>query len=217
MAEAAAALGYEYYAITDHTPALAMVQGLDAEGFRRQRKEIDRLNARSSRFTILAGAEVDILADGSLDLDAESLAQLDVVVVSLHSRLSLSLEEQTERICRGLSHPNVDIFGHPSARLIGRRQPVAADWERIFRVAADHGVMMEINGGPDRLDLNELLARRAMEFGITLTLGTDAHRIRELQWMGWAVNQARRAWATPAHIANTRPLAEFRKLLHANR
>ncbi|HEX9895122.1 MAG TPA: DNA polymerase/3'-5' exonuclease PolX [Gemmatimonadales bacterium] len=217
MAEAAAELGYEYYAVTDHSPALAMVQGLDKAGFRRQRKRIDKFNAGSPKLTVLAGAEVDILADGSLDMDDETLRMLDLVVVSLHSRLALSQEAQTDRICRGLSHPNVDIFGHPSARLIGRRQPVAVDWERIYRTAADHGVMLEINAQPDRLDLTDLHARAAISQGIKLTLGSDAHRTKELEFMRWGVNQARRAWATPADIANTRPLAEFMRLLHGSR
>ena len=217
MADAAAALGYEYYAVTDHTPALAMVQGLDREGFRAQRKKVDQYNSGSRKLTVLAGAEVDILADGTLDLDDETLRMLDVVVVSLHSRLSLPLEAQTERICRALSHPNVDIFGHPSARLIGRRQPVAADWEKVFQTAADHGVMLEINAQPDRLDLNDVHARAALSHGIMLTLGSDAHRTRELDFMPWGVRQARRAWATAANIANTRPLHELRKLLHGTR
>jgi DNA polymerase (family X) len=217
MAEAAAELGYEYYAVTDHTPALAMVQGLDAEGFRRQRKQIDKFNARGGKLTVLAGAEVDILADGSLDLDDDTMRSLDVVVVSLHSRLSLPQEVQTERVCRALAHPNVDIFGHPTARLIGRRQPSGLDWDKVYRVAADHGVMLEINAQPDRLDLSDLHARAAISRGIRLTLGTDAHRIVELRFMHWGVEQARRAWATAADIANTRPLGEFLKLLHRQR
>jgi DNA polymerase (family 10) len=217
MADAAADRGYEYYAVTDHTPALAMVQGLDRDGFRRQRKDVEKYNARSKRLTVLAGAEVDILADGSLDLDDDTLRSLDLVVVSIHSRMTLPPEAQTERICRALSHPCVDIFGHPSARLIGRRQPIAADWEKIFRVARDHGVMLEINGQPDRLDLNELHARAALNLGIMLTLGSDAHNTRELGFMPWGVYTARRAWCTAAAIANTRPLEDFRKLLHGCR
>jgi DNA polymerase (family 10) len=217
MAEAAAERGYEYYAVTDHTPALAMVEGLDAAGFRQQRKAVDRFNARSRKLTVLAGAEVDILADGSLDLDDETLRLLDLVVVSLHSRLSLPAEQQTERVCRALAHPCVDIFGHPSARLIGKRQPIAIDWEKVYRTAADHGVMLEINAQPDRLDLSDLHARTALSMGLRLTLGTDAHRIRELDWMPLAVNQARRAWATAHDIANTRKLSDFMKLLHSQR
>ena len=217
MARAAEAMGYEYLAITDHTPAVRVAGGLDRAGFRRQMKRIDRLNGMLRTMTLLKGAEVDIRADGSLDLDDDTLRELDVVVVSLHSRLALPEATQTRRVCKALAHPLVDIFGHPSGRLIGRRQPVALDWEQVFTVARDQGVMLEVNGQPERLDLDDMHARAAIGHGITLTLGTDAHAIPELRFMRWAVDQARRGWAEKGDIANTRPLSRLRKLLHGAR
>lgn len=217
MAEAAERLGYEYLAVTDHTPAVRVAGGMDRAGFRRQMKRIDRLNARLSSLTVLKGAEVDILADGSLDLDDATLEALDLVVISLHSRLTLPEHAQTRRVCRALSHPSVDIFGHPSARLIGGRRPAALDWDQVYRAAKDHGVMLEVNAQPERLDLDDVHARTAIGHGLMLALGTDAHSTAELGFMRWGVDQARRGWAEAADIANTRSLKRLRALLHGQR
>ncbi len=202
MAGAAEALGYEYLAITDHTPAVRVVGGLDREGFRRQARAIDRLNAQLGRLTVLKGVEVDIHRDGSLDLDQETLAGLDVVVASVHSHFELGEGEQTRR-----------ILGHPTGRLIGERAPIRFDFEELCRVAASEGILLEINAQPTRLDLDDLSARAAMEKGVTLVVGSDAHAVAELGFMRWGVDQARRAWATAANVANTRSLAALLKLL----
>lgn len=217
MADAAEAMGYAYLAVTDHTRSVAVTGGMERAGFLRQRRRIDALNARRARLTILAGAEVDIHADGTLDLDDVTLAGLDIVLVSLHSKLDLGPEAQTRRIVRALQHPHVDVFAHPTGRLLERRRGAAFDFDLVCRVAADHGVMLEINGQPERLDLDDTMARSAVERGVRLTLGTDAHATAELRFMRWGVDQARRAWVEPRHLANTCSLAALRRLLHGGR
>jgi DNA polymerase (family 10) len=216
MVQAAEALGYEYLAITDHTPAVRIVAGLDRAGFRRQARAIDRLNARS-RVTLLKGAEVDILRDGSLDLDDESLAALDVVLVSIHSHFDLSAREQTRRIIRAIRHPLVQILAHPTARMIGERAPIRLDLDAVCAAAAAEGVLLEVNAQPTRLDLDDVAARAAIERGVTLVINTDAHSTAELGFMRWGVDQARRAWATAHDVANTRKLAALLKLLRRRR
>ena len=217
MARAAASLGYEYLAVTDHSPSVRVTGGMDAAGFRQQRKAIDRLNAKLRGLTVLAGAEVDILRDGSLDLDDETLWSLDLVVVSLHSALTLSPREQTRRICRALAHPAVDIFGHPTGRLLSGRAGAAFDLAEVARVAADRGVLLEVNAQPDRLDLNDEQVRAVLAHGVGLTISTDAHATAELRFMRWGVDQARRGWATAKDVANTRPLKALRQMLHGMR
>lgn len=217
MAQAAEELGYEYIAITDHTPLLKMIRGLDREGFKKQWKEIDEVNARLKTLTVLKAAEVDILADGTLDLDDDTLRELDLVVVSLHSRLSLEPAEQTRRVVRALAHPSVDIMGHPRGRMLLKRDGARFDLEEVCKAAVDHGVMLEVNAQPDRLDLDDVAAHTALGHGIRLVVSTDAHSTRELLNMRWGVDQARRGWATRAGVANTLPLAQFLKLLHAKR
>ena len=217
MAEAAEAMGYEYLAVTDHTPTLRITGGLDRAGFRRQRRRIDRLNARLRHLTILAGAEVDLHADGTLDLDDDTLASLDIVLIALHSKLDLPGEAQTRRVTRALQHPAVDLFAHPTGRLIGGRRGASFDLERVFRAAADHGVMLEVNAQPERLDLDDIAARAAIGHGLTLTIDTDAHATAELRFMRWGVDQARRGWVERRHVANTRPLSKLLPLLHRER
>lgn len=217
MAEAARASGYGYIAVTDHTPLLAMIQGLDRAGFQAQWKAIDRLNARWSDFRILKGAEVDIHADGTLDLDDATLFELELVQVSLHSKLRLPAAEQNARVLKALRHPAVDVFGHPHGRLLLRREGAALDLDEICRVCAGQGIMMEVNGAPDRLDLDDVAIQKALHFGVRLTISTDAHNTRELRNMRWGVDQARRGWATKDDVANTRPLAKLLALLHGRR
>ncbi len=217
MARAAEALGYEYLAVTDHSPAVRVTGGLTGAGFRRQMKRIDRLNNRLGRLTLLKGAEVDIHPDGSLDLDDATLAALDVVVVSVHSAFDLSERAQTQRILRALRHPSVDILGHPTSRLIARRAPLQLDLDQIFCAATDRGVLLEVNGQPDRLDLDDVAAHAALAHGATLVVSTDAHAAAELGFMRWGVDQARRAWAEKKRVANTRPLAALLALLHRGR
>lgn len=217
MAEAAEALGYEYLAITDHSPLVRVARGLDAAGFRRQRKRIDRLNARLRRLRVLAGAEVDIRPDGTLDLDDRTLAGLDVVVATLHLKLDLPEREQTARVVRALRHPSVDILGHPTGRQLLTRPGARFDLAQVLAAAADHGVLLEVNAQPDRLDLDDAMAHAAIARGLRLVISTDAHAPGQLAFMRWGVDQARRAWATAADVANTLPLARFERLLHGAR
>ncbi len=211
MAEAAQALGYEYLAITDHTPSVRVAGGLDRDGFRRQGKRIDRLNARLRTLTVLKGAEVDILPDGSLDLEDDTLARLDIVLVSLHSALRLERTRQTARLVRALRHPAVRVLAHPTGRMVNGRRGAQVDFDEVCRVAASEGVLLEINAQPERLDLDAVAARRAQELGATLVISTDAHSIDELQFMRWGVDQARRGWIERRSVANALPL---RSLLH---
>ena len=217
MARAAKALGHEYLAVTDHSPSVRVTGGMDAAGFRAQRRRIDRLNAKLGKFTVLAGAEVDILADGRLDLDDATLAGLDVVVISIHSRFTLPEAEQTRRVLRALAHPSADILGHPTGRIIGRRAGILLDLDAVARAAADHGVMLEVNAQPERLDLDDLAARAAVARGARLVIGSDAHAAAELGFLHWGVDQARRGWVERKDVANALPLTRLRKLLHGGR
>lgn len=217
MARAAEALGHEYLAVTDHSPSVRVAGGMDAAGFRAQRRRIDRLNGKLRKLTVLAGAEVDILADGRLDLDDATLAGLDVVVASIHSRFNLPEAEQTRRVLRAITHPSVDILAHPTGRLINRRPGYPLDLDAAARAAADHGVMLEVNAQPERLDLDDVAARAAVERGARLVIGSDAHATAELGFLRWGVDQARRAWAEKKDVGNALPLARLRKLLHGDR
>jgi DNA polymerase (family 10) len=210
MVEACAARGYEYMVISDHSKALAMTGGLDAYRLREQWKEIDEVRARHPEIRILRSMEVDILGDGELDLEDEMLAGLDLVLVSLHSRLDLPLAQQTERVLRALEHPAVSIFCHPTARLINRRKPAELDLEVILRRAAELGVALELNASPHRLDLKDTHLRLARDLGCKLVIDTDSHRPRELDQMRYGVEQARRAGLAAADVLNTLPYAEFR-------
>lgn len=217
MAEAATAIGHQYLAITDHTPALRVTGGLDREGFRRQRTAIERFNAKSRGLTLLAGAEVDILADGSLDLDDDTLWSLDLVVASVHTALALPRREQTRRVVAVLRHPAVDILGHPTARLLTERPGIQLDMDAVFHAAADHGVILEVNAQPDRLDLDDLASQAAIRHGLQLAVSTDAHATAELGFLRWGVDQARRGWATAEDVVNTRALPALLPLLHRSR
>ena len=209
MVAACAARGYEYMVISDHSKALSMVNGLDAYRLRQQWVEIDEVRARHPEIRVLRAMEVDILGDGSLDLEDELLAGLDLVLVSLHSRFDLPADQQTARVLRALEHPEVNIFCHPTARIINRRKGVEMDLDAIFRRAAELGVVMELNSSPDRLDLRDTHLRLAKELGCKVVIDTDSHRTRELDLMRYGVEQARRAGLEPEDVLNTLPFAEF--------
>jgi DNA polymerase (family 10) len=209
MVAGCAAHGYEYMAITDHSKALAMVNGLDARRLRLQWLEIDAIRARHPEIQLLRAMEVDILADGTLDLEDEMLAGLDLVVVSIHSRFELPAERQTERVLRALEHPEVNVLAHPTGRLINRRKPIAFDMEAVLRRAAELGVAVELNAQPDRLDLKDTHLVLARELGCRIVISTDSHRVAELGHMRYGVEQARRAGLEPRHVLNTLPYREF--------
>jgi len=213
MVEAARRRRYEYIAVTDHSKAVRVAGGLTRAGFHHQFKAIERLQKQYSDISILKGAEVDILDDGRLDLDDATLAELDVVIVAVHSRFNLSRTAMTKRVIRALRHPHVQILGHPTGRLIGRRDAYQIDFEEILKAAADHGVALEINAQPERLDLDDVQARAAHEGGARLVISTDAHRVEELACMRYGVDQARRGWCEPRHVLNALPIAKLRSAL----
>jgi DNA polymerase (family 10) len=213
MVAACEAHGYEYIAITDHTKAVRVAGGLTPAGFEKQSHAIDAIRKRAGKLVVLKGAEVDILDDGSLDLDDEALGELDVVVVSVHSRFNMTKSEMTRRIVRALQHPKVHILGHPTGRLIGKREPYPLDMAEIIKAARDYGVLLEVNAQPDRLDLNDLYIRMAIQAGVKVVISTDAHRVQELDCMRYGVDQARRGWCEAKDVANTHHAAAFRKLI----
>jgi len=209
MAGAAMKLGYEYLLITDHSVGLGVAHGLDRERLSRQLEEIAALNRRFSGFRLLAGAEVDIRADGRIDAPEDMLSKLDIVVGAVHSSMGQSKERMTRRILGAISNPHIDIIAHPTCRLIGEREPSEVDLEAVFRAAMEHGKALEINAMPTRLDLKDIHAYRARELGVKLVISTDAHQAEHLQLMRFGVGVARRAWCEAKDILNTRPLAEF--------
>ncbi len=213
MAAAAQARGYSYMALTDHSRRQAMSHGLDPTKLARQCREVDKLNAKFKGFTILKGIEVDILKDGKLDLSDSALAELDIVIASVHSFFDLPSEVQTARIVRAMQNPHVSIIGHPTGRLIGEREPYAVDMDRITAAARDLNCCLEINAEPDRLDLNDLHAHMAKSKGVKIAVSTDAHSVNAFQYIRYGVDQARRGWLTAADVINTRALPELRKLL----
>ena len=217
MAEAARRLGHEYIAITDHSRALAMANGLDEHRALEQAARGRALTGRIEGLTLLAGIECDILPDGRMDLAEDCLAQLDLVVGSIHSHFSMDEAQMTERVMRALECPYLDILGHPTGRLLLKRDGYRLNMELVVSTAARQGVALEINCQTDRLDLNDAHARLAKERGVRLVISTDAHSAHALVNQRWGVTLARRAWATPEEILNTRPLAELRSLLRRNR
>jgi DNA polymerase (family 10) len=211
MARAARSRGYRYILITDHTQSLGVAGGLTPEQARSQRQEIDAVNARLSGIRVLQGTEVEILADGWLDFPDTVLASFDIVLASMHTGLRQERDKVMARMLSAIRNPHVDIIAHPSGRLIGERDGADLDWETIFQAAAETHTILEINAQPSRLDLSDLNARRALEVGCQLSLGTDAHEPRGLDAMFYGVAVARRAWATAVDVVNTWPLERLMK------
>ena len=208
MARAACDLGYEYLAICDHTPNVRVVPGLDAEALRRQGVEIDAANEQLAPFRVLRGVEVDILRDGALDLPDDVLAELDWVQLSLHAGQREAGRALTAKVTEAMCHPAVRCLSHPKGRILNHRPPNALDLEAVIEVALQHGVALEVNGLPSRLDLAPPDVRLAVEAGVPVVVSTDAHSVPGLGNMGLAVATARRGWAAPADVLNTRPLDE---------
>lgn len=213
--------GFEYIALTDHSPAVAVARGLNSDRFALQWDEIDAINKELAEeaakgappFTILKGVECDILHNGSLDLSDETLAQIDVVVASVHSRFNLSPLEQTKRVIKALQHPAVTILGHPSGRLINKREPYAIDMEEVINAAVAHRVALEINGQPLRLDLFDYYAKRAQEKKAYFSIDSDSHNPAQRNNLDFAVAVAQRGWVTPENVLNAWPLEKLREFL----
>jgi DNA polymerase (family 10) len=217
MARAAQAAGLSYLAITDHSQALAMAGGLDEAGALRHAQTVRELSSRLDGIRLLAGIECDIRPDGTLDLAEDCLAQLDVVVASVHSAFSLDGVQMTDRILRALECPYVDILAHPTGRLLLRREAYAVDVPRIVDAAARHGVALEINSQVDRMDLNDVHARLAKDRGVTLVIDSDSHSAGGFGMLRWGVTVARRAWLAPDDVLNAREVDGFLKGLRRNR
>ncbi len=195
--------GYQYMGVTDHSKSATVAGGMNQEQVLQMIAEVRALNKTLKSFRVLAGCEVDIKGDGSLDFPDEILRQLDLVLVSVHSRFKMSREEMTARIVRAVQHPLVHILGHPTGRLIGERAAYEVDMEAVLKAAQAAGTALEINASPSRLDLNDLHARRAKELGIPIAISTDAHAIAQLDYMRFGVSVARRAWLRPEDVLNT--------------
>jgi DNA polymerase (family 10) len=214
MAEAAKQRGYKYIAITDHSKNLAMANGLDDERAVRHIARIKAANGQVEGITILSGIEVDILGDGELDLSDSVLEQMDVVVASVHSAFNQERAQMTDRLLRAISNKNVAILGHPTGRLLLRREAYPFDLEAVFKTAADKQVAMELNAYPDRLDLNDVHLHMARDHGVKIVINTDAHHTSHFEKIKYGILQARRAWLTAKDVLNTLPEKEF---LHAIR
>jgi len=211
MAHAARALGYQYIAITDHSKRVTMALGLDAKRLREQWKAVDDWNATSRGFTILKSVELDILENGKLDLPDDVLAEADYVVATIHYGINQSEKELTRRLVGAAEHAWVDAIGHPTGRLVGKREPYPFDFEALCCACAATGCLLELNGHPERMDLPDTLAAAGKQHGVRFVLSTDSHQPGNLPFMKYAVYLARRAGLEAADILNTRPLAGFRK------
>lgn len=209
LAAAAKGLGYEYLAITDHSVGRGIARGLNEERLRQQIAEIKKLNEQRDGVYLLTGIEVDVRADGSIDLPDELLAELDIVIAAVHSAMGQNEEQMTQRVLGAIENPYIDVIAHPTCRLLGEREPVAIDLEAIFKAAVKNNKILEINAMPSRLDLKDIHAFRARELGVKLIIGTDAHSGAQLLFMKFGIGVARRGWCEPEHILNTRPLREL--------
>ena len=212
MALAARALGYQYIAITDHSASHGFGADVSAPELARQIERVREVDGRLDGITVLAGSEVNILPDGSLDYDEELLARLDWVIASVHTAFGMSEQRMTERMIAAIEHPLVDVIAHPTGRLIERRQPYSVDLPALFAASARSGTMLEINANPDRRDLSEHGARAAAAAGVRLVIDSDAHRTATLSNMRWGLATARRAWLSAADVANTLPWSELSRL-----
>jgi DNA polymerase (family 10) len=206
MLEGCAERGYEYLALTDHSQSLAMTGGMDEKKLRKQWKEMDQVVAKHDEIRLFRSMEIDILADGSLDLSDVMLEQLDIVLVSIHSRFNLPADQQTERLLSALDHPEVDILAHPTGRMINERDPYEFDLDAVLERAAERGVAVELNAHPDRLDLKDTHLMKAKALGLPIVIDTDAHRTQDLDLIRYGIDQARRAWLTREDVLNTRSL-----------
>jgi DNA polymerase (family 10) len=213
MAEAAAERGYQFFAITDHSKRVTMANGLDDEAALEHADRVREVNADLDDLWLMAGIEVDVLKDGSLDLKEATLRQLDWVVASIHYDLGLEEKAMTERLLAAIRSGVVHCLGHPTGRIIGHREPIAFDLDAVLEACVEHDVCVEINAQPDRLDLADLHCQRALEAGVTFTIGTDAHKPADLDLMRYGVNVARRGWLGRESVLNTRTASQLRRRL----
>lgn len=213
MAQAAKERGYEYLAITDHSKNVTVANGLDKNRLLKQIKAIDKLNEKLKGITILKSIELDILENGDLDLPNDVLKHLDLTICSIHSYFNLSEKKQTERVLRAMDNPYFNIFAHPTGRLIAKRNAYAIDLEKIMKEAKARNCFLELDSQPDRLDLNDIHCRMAKEMGIKISISSDAHSVKQLGYIQFGINQARRGWIEKQDVLNTYSLSELKKLL----
>jgi DNA polymerase (family 10) len=210
MVQAAKRAGLEYFALTDHSQRLAMVNGLNPERLREQRREIEKARAAVPGITILHGIEVDILDDGRLDLPDGVLGDLDWVVASVHYKLNQPEPEMTRRLIKAIRNPNVDVIGHPRGRLINQREAINLDLAEVMRVARVEGCALEVNSQPDRLDLTDTACMAARQAGVKLVISSDSHHTSGFGLLKFGINQARRGWVQAGDVVNTQPLEDLR-------
>jgi DNA polymerase (family 10) len=215
MAEAAKSLGYEYIAICDHSKTLQIAHGMSEEDFRERDKEIEKVNREVEGIAVLSGVEVNVDSDGKLDLSDDLLKDLDVVVASVHSGFKQSEEKITERVLSAMHNDYVDIIGHPTGRIINKRDPYQIDLPKVFEAASELGVFMEINAFPDRLDLSDSNLFEARDYGVKFSINSDAHSRHHLRYMEFGVATARRGWLEKKDVINTLSLKELRKLIES--
>jgi len=214
MAQAGIDCGYEYIAITDHSPTLGITKGLTEDRVYKQIEEINKINKKYKNFRILTGIEVDVRDNGQLDLPNSVLNELDIVVASIHTKFNLPKDQMTKRIIKALENPVVDILGHPTGRLLGKREPFEVNMEKIIEAAKANKKVLELNGCPDRLDLTDIYLKQAKEKGVKIAISTDAHKNLHLKdWMRYGVGMARRGWLEKKDVVNTLPLDKFLKFL----
>ena len=218
VVSAAVAKGYEYIAITDHSQSLRIANGLSPERLRTQIEVVRKADELGGgRVRVLAGSEVDIKADGSLDFPSSLLKDLDIVIGSVHSRFKMEKNEMTKRVVTAVSSGQIDILGHPTGRLIGKRAPYALDLEKVFSAARDSGVCMELNSFPDRLDLADANCRHAMNSGVKVAIATDAHSVEQMDYIKYGITTARRGWLEAKDVLNTVRGKDILKQLHGGR
>lgn len=213
LATAAQAYGYEYIAITDHSKHLSIAKGLNEKRFREQIEIIDQLNATFKKFTLLKSAEIDILADGTLDLPLSLLKQLDLTICSIHSHFNLPPKQQTERIIRAMDNPYFNILGHPTGRLLSRREAYSFDLDKVMQAAKERGCFLELNAQPERLDIDDVACKMAKEIGVKIALSSDSHQIEHFQLMEWGIYQARRGWLEKKDVLNSLDLVHLKQVL----
>lgn len=212
MVKAAEKMGYEYIAVTDHSPSLRIARGLTERRLMQQWEEIDEI-AKKSKIKILKGAEVDILSDGTLDYPEKILKKLDIVIGSVHSHFKMDKEDMTARLVKALKNPYLMILGHPTGRLINEREEYDVDWNQVFKAAAENGKILEINAQPERLDLNDEHILTARKLGCSFVVNTDSHSVSNLKLMRYGLGQARRGWLTKKDVLNTKSFKELTKFL----
>lgn len=217
MAERASEMGYEYIAITDHSPSQTIANGLSVERLREKTKELSAVAKKFKDIKILMGAEVDIKSDGSLDYPDKVLKDLDVVIAAVHSGFKMDRETMTNRIIKAIRNPHVHIIAHPTGRLLGERDPYEVDIDKVIEAALEHGTALEVNGSYPRLDLNDLHARKAVDAGVKIIISTDAHSRDQLMFMRYGVGTARRGWVEKKDVLNALPFAKLNEWLQSKK